>query len=441
MRPKAINSLLSIITNKIIHRKSNAEFARAKRVIPGGVNSPVRSFKSINSAPIFIRNARGSKLYDIDNNEYIDYCLSWGVHILGHGYHNIINSVKVALSEGTSYGMPTQGETILAEAIVKSVPSIEMVRLVSSGTEAVMSAVRLARAYSGKKKIIKFDGCYHGHADHLLISAGSGLATLGYSASAGVPEEFIQHTISLPFNNEAMVIEAFTKYRNDIAAIIVEPVPANMGVVLPNQGFLKFLRDITIEYQSLLIFDEVITGFRAGIAGAQGYFGVTPDITTLGKIIGGGFPIGAYGGQRKIMAMVAPEGEMYQAGTLSGNPIAVAGGIAVLKNLHKPDFYQTINHKSEEFINCLKKVTERKGAIINSFNSMFTIFFIDHELVNYEDVKKSDLKRFEKFYKKSLEQGIFFAPSQFETNFISTAHLPEDLNKTLEIVTDIFKMF
>jgi glutamate-1-semialdehyde 2,1-aminomutase len=433
-----INLINPNLASKTI-QKSQAEFAEAQLVIPGGVNSPVRSFKGINSEPIFIKKAHGATLYDVDDNKYVDFCLSWGVHILGHGNPDILDSVNEALSKGTSYGMPTTGETLLAKAIAETVPSIEMVRLVNSGTEAVMSAIRLARAYTGKNKIIKFDGCYHGHADSLLVSAGSGLASLGIASSAGVPDSFLQHTISLPFNDELSVFEAFAKYKNDIAAIIVEPVPANMGVVLPQNGFLQFLRNITSEYQSLLIFDEVITGFRPGIGGAQGYFGITPDITTLGKVIGGGFPVGAYGGRKEIMSLIAPSGDVYQAGTLSGNPIAVAAGIATLKKIRLPQFYEPLNHKSRDFIFYLEEITKHKGVVINSFKSMFTLFFNENPVNNYEDVKRSNLKRFEKFYKKLLEQGIFFSPSQFETNFISAAHLPEDLNKTLEVINRALK--
>ncbi len=415
------------------------EFARAKQFMPGGVNSPVRSFKGVNGNPIFIRKASGSKLYDVDDNEYIDFCLSWGVHILGHAPKKVLSEVQAAIWNGTSYGMPTPGETILAEMITKAIPAIEKVRLVNSGTEAVMSAVRLARAFTGKKMIIKFDGCYHGHVDHLLVSAGSGLATLGISSSLGVPEEFVNLTISLPFNDEQLVTEAFARYKNEIAAIIVEPVPANMGVVIPRETFLPFLRNITKDFHSLLIFDEVITGFRPQIGGAQGYFGIRPDLTTLGKIIGGGFPIGAYGGRKDIMSLVAPEGEMYQAGTLAGNPIAVTAGIASLNQLCIPHFYETLNHKSNGFITTLREISKNKGVLINSFQSMFTIFFHEGEIVNYENVKKSDLARFEKFFKKSLDQGLFFSPSQFETNFISVAHSNEDLDKTIDICEKILK--
>lgn len=418
---------------------SISEFAKAKQYIPGGVNSPVRSFKGINGDPLFIRKAKGAKLYDIDKNEYVDFCLSWGVHLLGHAPTSVLDAVEDAIWDGTSYGMPTPGETIIAQMISEIVPSIEQVRLVNSGTEAVMSAVRLARAFTGKKKIIKFDGGYHGHVDHLLVSAGSGLASLGISSTPGVPEEFVQQTISIPFNDELQVFEAFARNPNEIAAIIVEPVPANMGVVLPNEGFLKFLRNITNQYNALLIFDEVITGFRPKIGGAQDYFGVTPDITTLGKIIGGGFPIGAYGGRRDIMQLIAPQGDVYQAGTLAGNPIAVAAGIATLKRLQAPLFYETLNHKSRDFIFWLTEITRNKGIRVNAFQSMFTLFFNDGEIRNYEDVKKSDTARFEKFYKKLLDKGVFFSPSQFEANFISAAHLPEDLNKTLDIINTVLK--
>jgi glutamate-1-semialdehyde 2,1-aminomutase len=419
--------------------KSKSEFAKAKKYIPGGVNSPVRSFKGINGDPIFIKKALGPIINDIDDNEYIDFCLSWGVHIGGHANKEILGAVEEVLWNGTSFGLPTVGETVLAELIISSVPSIEMVRMVNSGTEAVMSAIRLARAFTGKNKIIKFDGCYHGHVDYLLVSSGSGLASLGISSSPGVPEEFVQHTIRIPFNNELQVAEVFEKYKNEIAAVIVEPVAANMGVILPGDGFLQFLRNITIQNNSLLIFDEVITGFRPSLSGAQGYFGIMPDLTTLGKIIGGGFPIGAYGGRRDIMSMIAPEGNVYQAGTLSGNPVAVAAGIASVSLLRSPNFYNKLNQISLSFIRQLKEITLNKGIVVNSFHSMFTIFFNDNEVTNFDDVKKCNLTRFEQFFKKALDKGIFFSPSQFETNFISTTHLVSDLDKTLEVVSKILK--
>jgi glutamate-1-semialdehyde 2,1-aminomutase len=434
-----INISKSAKTIKSDLTQSQEEFAEAKKVIAGGVNSPVRSWKGVDGEPVFIKSAAASKLYDVDDKEYIDFCLSWGVHILGHAHEAINKAVNIAVENGSSFGLPTPGETILAKAIAEAVPSIEQLRLVSSGTEAVMSATRLARAFTGKKKILKFDGGYHGHADHLLVSAGSGLATQGLASSAGVPSEFVQHTISLPFNDELAVFEAFSKYKDDIAAIIVEPVPANMGVILPQKGFLEFLRNITNQYQSLLIFDEVITGFRPSIGGAQSYFGVKPDLTTLGKIIGGGFPIGAYGGRRDIMSLVAPSGDVYQAGTLSGNPVAVAAGIATLKKLRLPQFYQPLNHKSRDFIFYLEEITSNKGIVVNSFKSMFTLFFSQGNVNNFADAKNTDTKRFAKFHKKTLEAGIFLSPSPFEANFISAAHTPADLNRTLEVIHQVLK--
>lgn len=424
---------------EISGNKSALEFTRSKKVIPGGVNSPVRSFKSVGGSPLFFRRAAGSRIYDIDHREYIDFCLSWGVHILGHGNRHITDSVSEAIRKGTSLGMPTPGETLMAEGIAGAIPSIEMVRLVSSGTEAVMSAIRLARAFTGRNKIIKFDGCYHGHSDNLLVSAGSGLASLGISSTPGVPEDFVKHTISLPFNDPEKLNEAFIKYRDDIAAVIVEPVPANMGVVLPQPGFLRFIRDTADEMGSLLIFDEVITGFRPERGGAQKVFNIVPDLTTLGKIIGGGFPIGAYGGRREIMSMVAPEGNVYQAGTLSGNPVAVAAGLATLELLRSEDFFRKLNKKADDFIDSLKEVTRNKGISVNSFRSMFTLFFNEHEPKNCSDVQRSDSMRFGKFYRELLNRGVFFSPSQFEANFISEAHSVEDLNRTLECIKEALK--
>lgn len=428
-----------ITQNAQIFNNSEKEYAKAKYYIPGGVNSPVRSFKGINSEPFFVKKGSGARITDVDGNEYLDFCMSWGVHILGHAPSYVLDKVEEALWDGTSYGMPTPLETLLAESISGAMPSVEQVRLVNSGTEAVMSAIRLARAFTHKNKIIKFEGCYHGHADHLLVSGGSGLASLGIPSSAGVPSDFIRHTISIPFNDQNAVAETFEKYRDDIAAIIIEPVPANMGVILPEKGFLSFLREITIKYGSLLIFDEVITGFRPKISGAQGYYQVNPDLTTLGKIIGGGFPVGAYGGRKDIMSLVAPEGNVYQAGTLAGNPIAVTAGLATLKRLRSPLFYETLNHKSRDFVHYLEEITKNKGIVIHSFQSMFTIFFSEHEIQNYEDVKKTDLPRFEKFFKKMLSEGIFLSPSQFETNFISSMHTPADLSRVLEVIHRILK--
>ena len=417
--------------------KSIEEFKKAKKYMPGGVNSPVRSFQSLDSNPIFIKQGKGSKLIDIDNREYIDYCLSWGVLILGHADQVVTRSVKDAIQNGTSFGTPTVQETKLAKMIVDSVPSIEQLRFVNSGTEAVMSAIRLARAFTKKKKIIKFDGCYHGHADHLLVSAGSGLATLKKASSDGVPEEFINETISIPFNDENVVNTTFNRYKGEIAAVIVEPVPANMGVVLPLKNYLGFLRKITTENNALLIFDEVITGFRSGIGGVQSIFGIEPDLTTFGKILGGGFPIGVYAGKRRIMSLISPDGPVYQAGTLSGNPVAVTAGIATLEVLEQNGFYNALNKKAADFESELKKIIVKKDIQANFFNSMFTVFFIDFSINNFNDVNRCDFKRFAKFHKMLLEMGIYLSPSQYEANFISSAHSYDDLENTLSKINKV----
>ncbi len=417
--------------------KSIEEFKKAKKYMPGGVNSPVRSFQSLDSNPIFIKQGKGSKLIDIDNREYIDYCLSWGVLILGHADQVVTRSVKDAIQNGTSFGTPTVQETKLAKMIVDSVPSIEQLRFVNSGTEAVMSAIRLARAFTKKKKIIKFDGCYHGHADHLLVSAGSGLATLKKASSDGVPEEFINETISIPFNDENVVNTTFNRYKGEIAAVIVEPVPANMGVVLPLKNYLGFLRKITTENNALLIFDEVITGFRSGIGGVQSIFGIEPDLTTFGKILGGGFPIGVYAGKRRIMSLISPDGPVYQAGTLSGNPVAVTAGIATLEVLEQNGFYNALNKKAADFESELKKIIVKKDIQANFFNSMFTVFFIDFSINNFNDVNRCDFKRFAKFHKMLLEMGIYLSPSQYEANFISSAHSYDDLENTFSKIKKV----
>ena len=411
--------------------KSIEEFKKAKKYLPGGVNSPVRSFQSLDCNPIFIRQGKGSKIIDIDNREYIDYCLSWGVSILGHADQDVTRSVSNAIQNGTSFGTPTVQETKLAKMIVDSVPSIDQIRFVNSGTEAVMSAIRLARAFTKKKKIIKFDGCYHGHADHLLVSAGSGLATLKRASSDGVPEEFINETISIAFNDENVVSTTFNRFKGEIAAVIVEPVPANMGVVLPRENYLGFLRKITTENNALLIFDEVITGFRSGIGGVQSITGIEPDLTTLGKILGGGFPIGVYGGRKNIMSLISPDGPVYQAGTLSGNPVAVTAGIATLEVLKQNGFYNALNKKAADFESELKKIIVKKDIQANFFNSMFTVFFIDFSINNFNDVNRCDFKRFAKFHKMLLEMGIYLSPSQYEANFISSAHSYDDLENTL----------
>ncbi len=413
------------------------EFKKAKKYMPGGVNSPVRSFQSLDSNPVFIKQGKGSKIIDIDNREYIDYCLSWGVSILGHADQDVTRSVSNAIQNGTSFGTPTVQETKLAKMIVDSVPSIDQIRFVNSGTEAVMSAIRLARAFTKKKKIIKFDGCYHGHADHLLVSAGSGLATLKRASSDGVPEEFINETISIAFNDENVVSTTFNRFKGEIAAVIVEPVPANMGVVLPRENYLGFLRKITTENNALLIFDEVITGFRFEFGGVQSIFGIEPDLTTFGKILGGGFPIGVYSGKRRIMSLISPDGPVYQAGTLSGNPVAVTAGIATLEALNKNGFYNALNKKAADFESELKKIIVKKDIQANFFNSMFTVFFIDFSINNFNDVNRCDFKRFAKFHKMLLEMGIYLSPSQYEANFISSAHSYDDLENTLSQIKKV----
>ncbi|MDR3653270.1 MAG: glutamate-1-semialdehyde 2,1-aminomutase [Paludibacter sp.] len=413
---------------------SEKAYREAVNVIPGGVNSPVRALKSVGASPIFIQHAERDMFTDVDGNNFIDFCLSWGVFILGHGNEKVKAAAIKAISHGSSFGIPTEVETELAELVVKSVPSIEKVRFVSSGTEAVMSAIRLARGYTNRKIIVKFDGCYHGHSDSLLVAAGSGVAQLKQSSSAGVPEEFTQLTISLPFNDLDSVKKIFFEYGKSIAAIILEPVPANMGVVLPQAGFLEGLREITLQYGALLIFDEVISGFRLGIGGAQERLGIIPDLTTIGKIVGGGFPAAAFGGKRDIMDQLAPDGPVYQAGTLSGNPVAMSAGLQTLKLLSTSDFYQDLERKTSIFVARLREITKGKGIIIQQIGSMFTLFFSEKELTNYEDVKQSDLNRFSVFYRKLLEQGVYFSPSPFEANFMSVTHTEAHLEQVLKSV-------
>jgi len=413
---------------------SEKAYNEASRYIPGGVNSPVRALKSVGAAPIFIQKAKGAKLTDIDGNHYIDYCLSWGVFIHGHAHPAVNKAAVNAIRYGSSYGIPTLQETTLAKLVVDAVPSVEKVRFVNSGTEAVMSAIRLARAYTGRNIIVKFDGCYHGHADHLLVAAGSGVAGLNNSSSKGVPSDFTKYTISIPFNDIQAVNDVFSKHGDEIAAIILEPVPANMGVVLPAKAFLQELRVITLQYNVLLIFDEVITGFRLSTGGAQEHYGIKPDLTMLGKIVGGGFPAAAFGGKAAIMDMLAPLGEVYQAGTLSGNPVAMSAGIETLKLLQEENFYNDLQTKSDQFISALKDIIKGKDIQLNHSGSMFTLFFSAKAINNFEDAKQSDAERFGLFYRKMLEQHIYFSPSQFEANFISAAHSEKQLEQTLRAV-------
>ncbi|WHY70732.1 glutamate-1-semialdehyde 2,1-aminomutase [Fictibacillus enclensis] len=412
--------------------KSSAAFQEAKQYMPGGVNSPVRAFKSVNMDPVYMERGKGSKIYDIDGNEYIDYVLSWGPLILGHADEKVVDSLKKTAELGTSFGAPTEWETKLAELVVERVPSIEIVRMVNSGTEATMSALRLARGYTGRNKILKFEGCYHGHGDSLLIKAGSGVATLGLPDSPGVPESIAKNTITVPYNDLESVHYAFEQFGEDIACIIVEPVAGNMGVVPPQKGFLEGLREVTKQYGSLLIFDEVMTGFRVDYNCAQGYFGVTPDLTCLGKVIGGGLPVGAYGGKKEIMEQVAPSGPIYQAGTLSGNPLAMAAGYETLSQL-TPESYKEFVRKGDRLAEGIAAAAEKYG-IPNSLNragSMIGFFFTDQDVVNYESAKTSNLDYFASYFKTMLQEGISLPPSQFEGLFLSTAHSDEDIEKTI----------
>ncbi|MEK3890566.1 glutamate-1-semialdehyde 2,1-aminomutase [Bacillus sp. FSL K6-3431] len=423
------------------YEKSKQAFKEAVTMLPGGVNSPVRAFKSVDMDPIFMSKGKGSRIYDIDGNEYIDYVLSWGPLILGHANDQVVESIKKVAELGTSFGAPTIMENKLAKLVIERVPSIEIVRMVSSGTEATMSALRLARGYTGRNKILKFEGCYHGHGDSLLIKAGSGVATLGLPDSPGVPEGVAKNTITVPYNDMDSVRYAFKEYGEDIAGIIVEPVAGNMGVVPPLPGFLEGLREVTSEYGALLIFDEVMTGFRVAYNCAQGYFGVTPDITCLGKVIGGGLPVGAFGGKAEIMERIAPSGTIYQAGTLSGNPLAMTAGYETLVQL-TPETYDDFNRKADMLEAGLKKAAEKHGIphTINRAGSMVGIFFTDQEVHNYEHAKTSDLKLFAAYYKEMANNGVFLPPSQFEGLFLSTAHTDEDIAATIATAEKAFNI-
>ncbi len=419
--------------------KSDNLFERAKKVIPGGVNSPVRAFGSVGMTPRFISQAKGSRIYDADGNEYIDFIGSWGPMILGHGHPRVLEAVAKAAQEGLSYGAATEREVIMAELICDIVPSIEMVRMVNSGTEAVMSAIRAARGFTGKDKIIKFAGCYHGHSDALLVAAGSGLMTQGIPGSAGVPEGCTKDTLTAVYNDLDSVRQLFEANPNEIAAVIVEPVGANMGVVLPEDGFLEGLRKLCDENEALLIFDEVITGFRLALDGAQGYYGIKPDLTTFGKIIGGGMPVGAYGGRKEIMEQVAPLGPVYQAGTLSGNPVAMAAGIAQLTVLKEtPNFYKDLNEKSDRFFTEMDSILNNAHIphCLNHIGSLGCVFFTREKVKDYDSAQTSRTRKFRIFFRHMLDKHIYIAPSQFEAMFISSAHTQEDLELTLEAVRE-----
>ncbi|TET87186.1 MAG: glutamate-1-semialdehyde-2,1-aminomutase, partial [Desulfobacteraceae bacterium] len=408
---------------------------------PGGVNSPVRAGQAVGIDPPFISKANGCVIWDVDGNEYVDYVCSWGPMILGHAHPEIVNALEERVKLGTSYGAPTELEVEMADIIVEMVPSIEMVRMVNSGTEATMSAIRLARGYTGREKIIKFDGCYHGHADSLLVSAGSGLATLGIPGSPGVPQDLARHTISLPFNSLESVVQAFNKFGPEIAAVIVEPIPGNMGVINPDQAFLKGLRELTNEYGALLIFDEVISGFRVAIGGAQELYDIMPDLTCLGKIIGGGLPVGAYGGKKEIMTRMAPQGDVYQAGTLSGNPLAMAAGVTTLKILKEKSPYDELDKKGDMLFSGLKRVAEAAGVnvVINRVGSMGSLFFTDEPVTDFETAKASDENLFKRYFRSMLDQGIYLAPSPYEAAFLSTAHSEETARKTIECASIALK--
>jgi glutamate-1-semialdehyde 2,1-aminomutase len=416
------------------HTKSESLFSRAQELIPGGVNSPVRAFRSVGGNPPFIAQGEGSRLFDVDGNEYIDYVGSWGPLLLGHRHPEIIAALERALTIGTSFGAPTAQEVELAEAICRAVPSIEMVRLVNSGTEATMSAIRVARGFTGRDLIVKFEGCYHGHVDSLLVKAGSGMATLGIADTQGVPKAFAETTIALPYNSVDAVEQAFRARGDQIAAIIVEPVVGNMGCVPPLPGYLEALREITARHSALLIFDEVMTGFRVAFGGAQARYNIKPDLTTLGKVIGGGLPVGAYGGRKDIMSKVAPAGPIYQAGTLSGNPLAVAAGLAMLRHLEAhPEIYDQLERRAAELC-----AAAPAGITVNRVGSMFTFFFTDRPVTDWESAKVADTAKFGRYFRGMLDRGIYLAPSQFEAAFLSAAHTDDDIQKTIAAAKEAF---
>lgn len=421
------------------YENSIAAFTEAKKLMPGGVNSPVRAFKSVNMDPIFMASGSGATITDIDGNTYIDYVLSWGPLILGHSHPDVVKAIQEVAVSGTSFGAPTLLENELAKLVMERVPSIEMVRMVSSGTEATMSALRVARGYTGRNKILKFEGCYHGHADSLLIKAGSGVATLGLPDSPGVPASVAANTITVPYNDLESVRMAFKEFGDDIAAVIVEPVAGNMGVVPPKDGFLQELRNLTTEFGTILIFDEVMTGFRVGYNCAQGHFGVTPDMTCLGKVIGGGLPVGAFGGKREIMQQVAPSGSIYQAGTLSGNPLAMTAGYETLSRLTE-ETYETFVQRGDQLEAGFRSAAEKYNIphTVNRAGSMIGFFFTNEDVVDFDSAKTSDTELFADYYRLMAEEGIFLPPSQFEGMFLSAAHTEAHIAKTVEAFHTVF---
>ncbi len=422
--------------------RSEDLFQNAKAVIPGGVNSPVRAFKAVGGTPIFIDRAEGPYIFDADNKRYVDYVLSWGPMLLGHAHPAITAAVMEKMKKGLSFGAPTEIETELAEKICGLLPHMDMVRMVSSGTEATMSAIRLARGYTGRDKIVKFEGCYHGHSDSLLIKAGSGALTLGVPSSPGVPASLADHTITLTYNDIDSVKQAFAEVGEEIACIIVEPVAGNMNCVPPVPGFLEGLREVCDQHGTLLVIDEVMTGFRLGIQGAQGYYGVQADITTLGKVIGGGMPVGAFGGRREVMEHIAPTGPVYQAGTLSGNPVAMAAGLAMLNEISKPGFYEPLFEKTSQLVNGLETIAEETGIpfTTNHVGTMFGGFFTeDKKVINYQQVMSGNIERFNQFFHGMLEGGVYLAPACYEAGFLSAAHTDADISFTLDVARNVFK--
>ena len=434
--------MLNVFKEEVMAQDSSERLYRqAEQIIPGGVNSPVRSCRAVGTHPLFIARGLGSKIFDVDGNTYIDYVGSWGPLILGHAHPEVVEAIKKAAELGTSFGIPTTLEVELAQMITKLVPSMEMVRMVNSGTEATMSAIRVARGYTGRSKIIKFDGCYHGHADTLLVKAGSGAATLGIPGSAGVPADFVQHTLSLRFNDLDQIAAVMQAQGKDVAAIILEPVAGNMGVVPPKPGFLEGLRHWCNETGTLLIFDEVMTGFRLALGGAQELYGVQPDLTCLGKVIGGGLPVGAYGGRRDIMSQVAPLGEVYQAGTLSGNPLAVTAGLTTLRLLNKPGVYDELEERSSYLFNEMSRLAAKHKVVstTNRVGSMGCLFFTEQRVVDFDSAQTADTQKFAHMFCAMLERGVYLAPSQFEAAFVSLAHDQEDIDKTLAAADEVFK--
>ena len=428
-----------MVNTTIKTTKSQEVFAAAQNLMPGGVSSPVRAFKSVGGQPIVFDRVKGAYIWDVDGNKYIDYVGTWGPAICGHAHPEVIAALHEALEKGTSFGAPSVLENVLAEMVIDAVPSIEMVRFVNSGTEACMGVLRLMRAFTNREKIIKFEGCYHGHADAFLVKAGSGVATLGLPDSPGVPKLATSTTLTAPFNDLEAVKALFEENRDEIAGVILEPVVGNAGFIAPDAGFLEGLRELTHEYGALLVFDEVMTGFRIAYGGAQEKFGVTPDLTTLGKVIGGGLPVGAYGGRRDIMSMVAPAGPVYQAGTLSGNPLAMTAGIKTLELLQKPGTYESLERITKKLADGLLQIAKETGhaACGGQISAMFGLFFTAGPVHNYEDAKKSDTAKFGRFHRGMLERGVYLAPSQFEAGFTSFAHIEEDIEQTLAVARDV----